>query len=163
MTVRQRQPRIAEPKYLAWLRKQGCACGCGSPPPSDAAHLRAGSVKYDKRPTGLQEKPSDCWAMPLKHAHHMAQHAFGSEQVWWEQHGIDPFVAAKRYHAAYLAEMPTKASAEPAGASARKPSRKAKPRPKASQRPRAAKPWGKKPGKISSRPFPTGRKFQRGR
>jgi hypothetical protein len=107
--LRQKQPRIVCPGYLAWLRKQPCACGCGSPAPSDAAHLRAGSVLHGKRPTGMSEKPSDCWALPLKHAHHMAQHDFGDELVWWSRHGIDPFKLAMKYFEEYAAQADMRA------------------------------------------------------
>lgn len=31
----------------------------------------------------------------------MAQHAFGSELVWWERHGIDPFALCIEYYARY--------------------------------------------------------------
>lgn len=93
-----RTPRIRDPKYLSWIRKQGCVCGCTSPPPSDAAHLRSGSLQWGKRPTGWAEKPSDYWALPLKHSCHMAQHDFGNELMWWQWKRIDPFLLATIYH-----------------------------------------------------------------
>ena len=52
-----RQPRLIDNGYLAYLRRQPCACGCGKGPPSDAAHIRIGSLAYDKPPTGMGEKP----------------------------------------------------------------------------------------------------------
>jgi hypothetical protein len=99
----QRQPRFRDDGYLAWLRQQPCACGCRQPPPCDAAHLRAGDFASGKPAcTGAQIKPDDYWAMPLKHAHHMAQHAYGSEIEWWRQHGVEPFSRALRYYGRYL-------------------------------------------------------------
>jgi len=96
--MQQRQARKPDPKYLAWLRRQGCACGCHQPPPCDAAHVRASSAKYLKR-NALGKKPDDMWALPLKHAHHMAQHAHGDELGWWSAHGVDdPFALALRYY-----------------------------------------------------------------
>jgi hypothetical protein len=89
MTLRWRQPRITDAGYLAWLREQRCACGCLQGPPCDAAHVRSSSLKYNKRPTGFGERPDDRWALPLKHSHHMAQHAFGSELAWWQHHGVN--------------------------------------------------------------------------
>lgn len=105
MGVRVTNSRFRDPEYLAWLRKQPCACGCHQPPPCDAAHLRAGSIEHGKPHTGMQIKPDDCWAMPLKHAHHMAQHAFGDEVSWWHAHGVHPFVRALRYYGRYLQSL----------------------------------------------------------
>ena len=149
--LRQKQPRIRNEGYLKWLRLKGCCCGCISRAPSDAAHLRAGSLAHDKPVTGMGIKPSDCWALPLRHDHHMAQHRHGSEVEWWNLHGIDPFALAKRYYAQYLAESPSK----PVGAIRRKPAREAKPRAKTNRRP----PNQRQKAKIPSRPFPPGRKF----
>lgn len=135
-----RQPRLFDEGYLAWLRQQPCVCGCGSPPPSDAAHLRAGSVLHDKPITGMGRKPDDRWALPLKHEHHMAQHAFGDEVLWFAAHGIDPFKLATRLYKQYGGT----------GGTARGP-RKLKPR-----KPR------KDRTKIKSRPnqWAKGRKFE---
>lgn len=102
--VRQRQPRLREPDYLKWLRAQRCACGCLEGPPCDAAHLRASSLEYDKPLAGMGSKPDDRWALPLKHFHHMGQHAVG-ELVWWAAHGVaDPFALCLEHHQRYLAE-----------------------------------------------------------
>lgn len=136
--LRQRDPRILEPRYLAWLRTKPCSCGCGSVPPSDAAHIRTGSLRHGKEHTGGAQKPHDRWAVPLKHEHHMAQHAFGTEIVWWEAHGIDPFALAERYYAAYLAD-----GGNPPGEAIRK----AKPVTKKSRARRGPK------TRIPSRPF----------
>src|SRR5437016_3362084 len=99
--LRQRQPRVECPQYLAWLRQQGCACGCGFTAPSDAAHIRAGSIRYGKDYTGMQQKPDDRWAVPLRHDHHMAQHQYGDEVGWWAAHGLDPFKLAIGYYGEY--------------------------------------------------------------
>jgi hypothetical protein len=77
-----------------------CAC-CGQPGPCDAAHIRAGSLAHDKPQTGMARKPDDKWALPLRHAHHMAQHRYGDEVGWWKAHGIDPFATAVRYYKQY--------------------------------------------------------------
>lgn len=98
----ERQPRLHDEGYLAWLRQQPCACGCGKPAPSDAAHLRAGSILHGKPPiTGMQIKPDDRWATPLNHDCHMRQHEFGDEVLWWSAHGIDPFKLAIRLYKEY--------------------------------------------------------------
>ena len=102
----QRQPRLLDPGYLAWLRKQPCACGCGRSAPSDAAHIRYGSVHYDKPPTGMGQKPDDKWALPLNHSCHMRQHAYGDEKGWWHAHGYEPLLIVQGYWHHYRAENP---------------------------------------------------------
>ena len=102
--LRQRKPRLRDPAYLAWLRKQRCACGCLQGPPCDAAHLRARSLEHDKESPGIGAKPDDRWALPLKHAHHMKQHDHGDELDWWSLRGIDPFKLCLTYYERYLKE-----------------------------------------------------------
>ena len=102
--LRQRKPRQRNEAYLKWLRKQYCSCGCLTAPPSDAAHIRAGSINYGKRPVGLQEKPDDRWAVPLNRSCHGRQHAFGDEMTWWARHGKDPFATAMRFNAMFAVE-----------------------------------------------------------
>ena len=102
--LRQRTPRVSDPKYLAWLRKQRCAC-CGQTGPSDAAHLRASSGQYGKS-SGIGQKPDDRWALPLKHFHHMAQHDHGNELDWWKSRGVsDPFALCIEYYERYKREQ----------------------------------------------------------
>src|SRR4029077_1910418 len=104
--MRQRQPPQRNPRYLQWLRAQGCACGCRLGPPSDAAHIRASSAKYDKPMTGMGARPDDRWALPLRHRHHMAQHEWGDELGWWSAHGIaDPFALCLKYYRRYTKEQ----------------------------------------------------------
>lgn len=99
--LRQRQPRQSDLSYLKWLRTQSCVCGCYQGPPCDAAHLRARSHKYGKDEGGGR-RPDDRWALPLKHAHHMAQHAHGNELEWWTAHGVsDPFALCIEYQQRY--------------------------------------------------------------
>jgi hypothetical protein len=92
--LRQRQPRQHDPDYLAWLRTQPC-CLCGRTP-ADAAHLRVGSINHDKRDTGMGERSSDFWALPLCRDHHQQQHSM-NELEFWASYGIDPFALAMRY------------------------------------------------------------------
>lgn len=101
MTMIAKSPRMLDAGYLRWLRRQPCCCGCRRPSPSDAAHIRAASLKHGKPYTGKAEKPSDHWALPVNHAHHMAQHAHGDELGWWSARGIDPFELAIRYYRRY--------------------------------------------------------------
>lgn len=84
--------------YLAFLRRQPCACGCGAPAPSDAAHLRMASPERGKLPTGMQVKPSDRFAVPLNRRCHETQHSM-SEARFWSERGLDPFEIADRLYA----------------------------------------------------------------
>lgn len=86
--------------YLAFLRRQPCACGCGRPAPSDAAHIRMASPERGKLPTGMQVKPSDRFAVPLNRACHERQHSM-SEARFWSERGLDPFAIADRLYAEY--------------------------------------------------------------
>jgi hypothetical protein len=104
--MRQRQPRMTNPKYLAWLRTQRCACGCLRGPPCDAAHIRSGSGFHKKRHVGIGEKPDDMWAVPLTHACHMEQHAFGNEVNWWIDVKLkDPFLEAINHYRRFKQEQ----------------------------------------------------------
>jgi hypothetical protein len=90
-----RQPRKRDEKYLAWIRTLPCVI-CGDPR-SEAAHLRIASINDDKRETGMGEKPSDRWVLPLCRLHHSRQHSM-NEAEFWASYGIDPFALALRYH-----------------------------------------------------------------
>lgn len=91
--------RVRDTGYLAFLRRQPCAC-CGHPAPSDAAHIRMASLERGKFPTGMQVKPSDRFVVPLNRACHTAQHS-GSEAGFWSARGLDPFAIADRLYAEY--------------------------------------------------------------
>jgi hypothetical protein len=94
-----RRPRVHDREHLAYVRQQPC-CVCGTRFHVEAAHIRMASVKHDKRPTGMGETAHDRWTVPLCAYHHrlgphgLAQHK-GSERLFWEQRGIDPFEIAK--------------------------------------------------------------------
>ena len=95
--------RVRDNGFLAFLRRQPCACGCGAPAPSDAAHIRMASPERGKLPTGMQVKPSDRFAVPLRRACHERQHSM-SEARFWSERGIDPFAVADRLYAEYRGE-----------------------------------------------------------
>ena len=95
-----RQPRLVDPKYLAWLRKLPCTV-CSKPAPSDAAHIRFGSVLVGKRAVGMGEKPDDRWAVSLCRACHTDQHA-NNEFDWWQTHSsISPLTIAVTLYGFY--------------------------------------------------------------
>ena len=93
--VEQRQPRERDEKYLDYIRQQPC-CICGDNTTVEAAHLRVGSINDGKPYTGMAEKSSDKWALPLCGKHHREQHSM-NEQYFWASYGIDPFATAMQY------------------------------------------------------------------
>ena len=88
----QRQPRLKDPAYLAFIRCQAC-CVCGKPGPSHAAHVRSGYPEAGWRSTGMAEKPDDRRTLPLCALDHIdgpaAQHRT-NEREWWAARGIYP-------------------------------------------------------------------------
>lgn len=95
-TKRSRRPRVTDEVHLKWIRTLRC-CLCGAPGP-DPAHIRSASAIHGKRETGMQEKSSDRWVVPLCRAHHDEQHKAGNELLWWASTGIDPFGLALALH-----------------------------------------------------------------
>lgn len=81
--------------HLAFIRKLPSVVsglyGC------EAAHIRAGCPRLNKKRTGAGQKSSDCWALPLTPAEHRAQHS-GDELAFWRSHEIDPFELAVRLY-----------------------------------------------------------------
>lgn len=143
--LRQKEPRIEHPSYLAYVRTLPCLV-CRKPGPSDPAHLRSAALRYGKRHTGMGEKPDDRWTVPLCRKHHDEQHAYGGELAWWALQGIEPFSVAVRLYETRPAMAPARTP---------KPARPSKPRkPKADRRPvRPSRPL------QSRNEFPKGRKF----
>lgn len=84
----QRQPRVREPLYLAWIRRLPCAGGalgdCGGP--IEAAHVRFSDASTGRRNPGMQSKPSDRLSVPLCTNHHRAapnsQHSMNESRFW---------------------------------------------------------------------------------
>ena len=93
MTLRQREPRQHDKRHLDFIRSLPC-CICGEDTTVEAAHIRTSSLQHGKRQTGMQEKPSDKWTVPLCGKHHREQHAAGNEIAWWTSYGKDPFMIA---------------------------------------------------------------------
>lgn len=91
MNLRQREPRERDDKHLVYIRSLPC-CICGGID-TEAAHIRTSAPELGKRPSGMAEKPSDKWAVPLCNRHHREQHSM-NEMEFWKCHGINPFVLA---------------------------------------------------------------------
>jgi hypothetical protein len=151
--LRQREPRVEYPAYLAYIRTLPCLA-CGKAPPSDPAHLRSASLEYGKRLTGKAEKPDDRWTLPLCRDDHEAQHR-QNELTWWASVGLaDPFaVAVSLYEGRPAMPAPRQVLHRDKPAEPRKP--KAERRKVAqSQRPIPARPLESRPTVWPSRPFP---------
>ncbi|MCW2218793.1 hypothetical protein M2232_002325 [Bradyrhizobium japonicum] len=88
----ERQPRQHDRAYLDYVRTLPCAI-CGETTTVEAAHLRVGSINHGKRDTGMGEKSSDRWAVPLCGRHHREQHTM-NELEFWAKYGINPFELA---------------------------------------------------------------------
>lgn len=90
--LRQRTPREHDKRHLDFIRQQPC-CICGDDTSTEAAHIRTGSLAHGKDPTGMQQKSSDKWAVPLCGKHHREQHSM-NEMAFWKSYGRDPFMIA---------------------------------------------------------------------
>lgn len=101
--LRQRQPRVEDKAFLAFVRRRRC-CGCGEWPPVQAAHLRGACPERDKRQTGKGEKSSDRWTVPLCARCHLdapdSLHRT-SEETFFRRIGIDPFAMADALYAEF--------------------------------------------------------------
>lgn len=97
--MNQREPRLHDDGYLRWLRKRPC-CVCGAAPPVDACHVRFASAAYGKRDTGMGEKPSDRWSIPMCRTCHMKQHAM-NEREFWRERRILPLLLAQKLYSEY--------------------------------------------------------------
>lgn len=96
MTLRQRQPRERDKAHLEFVSHLPCVItGRG---PVQVCHIRYGDLGYEKRPSGMGEKPSDRWVVPMIPEMHALQHS-GNERAFWEEHGIDPLAVAKMLYA----------------------------------------------------------------
>lgn len=87
--------RMEDPMHLVFIRKLPSVIsgeyGC------EACHIRAASAVHRKKFTGMQQKPDDCWVLPLTPSEHKQQHS-QNEMEFWRRHGIDPHeLAAKLY------------------------------------------------------------------
>lgn len=98
----QRKPRANDAKHLAFIRTLPCI-SCGNNIASEAAHLRAASLKHGKANPGGAAKPDDRWTTPLCNRCHLdapnAQHKVG-EQAFWGRLGINPFRVCEELFAA---------------------------------------------------------------
>lgn len=180
LIVGQRQPRVECSAFLAFVRRRQC-CACGTPAPSQAAHVRYSDAAHGAINPGVGAKPHDRRAVPLCPACHLdgpgAQHR-GSERKFWERVNIDPYKLASDLYAQFERRRArTPAQREKVTKRAKRLKKKRTPPPNASFAPT----WNLHPcpacGRIHargkcrlkstspkrkwpSRPFPAGRKLR---
>ncbi len=87
--------RAMAPDHLAFIRLLPCLISGARP--AEAAHIRMGSPLWGKESAGIGKTADDRWAVPLSHQVHMQQHSMG-EAMFWQRHGLDPFVIASRLY-----------------------------------------------------------------
>jgi hypothetical protein len=92
-----KRPRIHRPKHLEFIRSLPCIVS-GDNLTVEAAHIRFGDLRADKRPTGLGEKADDMWTLPLSGEMHRLQHTM-DERKFWQHVGIDPIFYALALYA----------------------------------------------------------------
>jgi len=99
---KQRQPRIMIKAYKAMIATlPSLISGEG---PCEVCHVRYADAVHLKRETGMGEKPTDIYCVPLKRTEHRegknAQHST-NERMWWEEQRIDPLQVCKDLYTAY--------------------------------------------------------------
>ena len=137
--LRQREPRVEDKAFLAFVRTHRCAA-CGAPPPNHAAHIRMACPALGKRSVGTAEKPDDRWAVGLCRECHQdgpqAQHK-GSEAAFWRRVRVNPFAVAQALYEAFTTAKATGFPKRPSqvkratdsGPKVRRPKRKLASRP----------------------------------
>jgi len=100
----QRQPRVHDHAYLAWLRRAPCLAGLtegGCQGPVQACHLR---MSIPGRPNpGLANKADDAFAWPGCVHHHIEDQHRSSEAAFFGRLGIDPFDLCGALYGAFAA------------------------------------------------------------
>ena len=81
--------RIRDRDHIRHVMKQPCLI-CGRQP-SDPHHLRFAQCR------ALGRKVSDEFTVPLCRTHHREIHRSDNEGSWWQNMGIDPLAAARRF------------------------------------------------------------------
>ena len=101
--LRQREPRVQRPAFLAFVRRRPC-CACGAPAPSQAAHVRMSDAATGNVNPGVGAKPDDRRCVPLCASCHLdapdAQHRVG-ERRFWARVALNPYEIAARLYAQF--------------------------------------------------------------
>lgn len=84
----QRHPRVKLAAHRDFVSSLPCIV-CGDNTSTECAHIRMGDLSVGKLPTGMGQKPSDIWVLPLCGRCHRRQHEW-TEPSFWGEHKIDP-------------------------------------------------------------------------
>lgn len=95
----QRRPRKQVSLFL--LAVAGLPSVISGRGPCQACHIRYADDRFNKRATGMAEKPSDQWALPMTSDEHASQHAM-SERLFWEEHNIDATALANALYGVWV-------------------------------------------------------------
>lgn len=98
--LRQRQPRVKDKQYIAWLHELPCVVTGRVGDGVQAAHVRYADVRYGKRWSGKAEKPDDVWCLPVWHGEHARQHSM-NENAYWAGLGKDPLALCRLIREVY--------------------------------------------------------------
>ncbi|MCP5087892.1 MAG: hypothetical protein GY952_13955 [Rhodobacteraceae bacterium] len=90
-----RSPRKKSLTYSQLIASLPCIVS-GVEGQTQAAHIRYAEYDAGKRETGMAERPSDMWVLPLHWKIHLDQHRKPPERDWWLSWGIEPLEACKR-------------------------------------------------------------------
>jgi hypothetical protein len=88
---KRKRPREHDDGHLRFIRTLPCLIT--GTRPVEACHIRYADPRYGKRETGMSEKPSDKYVVPLSPEKHREQHSM-NEREFWEKHRIDPLAVA---------------------------------------------------------------------
>lgn len=87
-----RRPRIKDERHLRVIRRLPCVVS--GQQPCECCHIRFADRRFNKRETGLGERPDDMWVLPMIRDCHIDQHS-GNEQEFWKSKDIDATALAK--------------------------------------------------------------------
>ena len=85
-------PRQKNAGHLDYVRQLPCIV-CGDNTATEAAHVRYSDSRAAKWSSGMGEKPSDMFVVPLCGKCHRSQHTM-NEREWWLDKRIDPIQTA---------------------------------------------------------------------
>jgi hypothetical protein len=75
-------------KHRQFIRSLPC-CICGNNIETQWCHVRYADAGAEKPITGIGNRASPKWTLPLCNRHHEEQHK-GGERAFWLKHRIDP-------------------------------------------------------------------------
>ena len=87
-----KRPREKIEQHIAFVRQLPCIV-CADNTATEGAHIRYSDSRAAKWSSGMGEKPSDMFVVPLCGRCHRSQHSM-NEREWWLEKKIDPIQTA---------------------------------------------------------------------